>query len=808
MAWLPWLAWAQLRATREPSVAGIGAAGLLGAAEIGTHNILAVFILPVCLALSLALSPLKRRFVLASAAASASGILLATGYWLPALIEAPLTHVKQLAGDWLPDHTFAPNHLLDGLFFAPFGPKVLKMTGFEAALVLGLMGLLLWRAAWSGRRLPELGLVGLMVVTLFGLTTWSVWLWMHAPLLGYIQFPWRLLILMGFLAAAMLALAASWQRWAWLGVAGIAVAIAIGSLAQVPDQRFLTPPPLDARTLQTQEYGSALDGVAIESEYQPQTSTPELMKGSQGKRLPDDSDSPAPVQVTGLMVGPTELHAEVIASKPSRIRLQTLLFPGWRATLDDRSWPLRPSSPAGFIQVDIPQGTHKLDVTYPGTTLEGAAGLVSGVALLGWLVWLLHRRRVALAALLALTVAGAVVLAHGAHPRALRPQTWAASPDQTLVAVDGPRVTGRGIELDAFWQYGAPHEANFDFVLRDADGREVRRTPAAQAATLPYEYVAANELLERRYTLTGPFNVPAGTYTLLAGAHELGQVALPAASGPAHTLDAAFGDKAALAGYSVGRLAAHLPSRAEVAVYPGDFLRVSLSWRSLATIDQNYVVFVHLIDGSGKSWASHDNQPHATLQATSSWTPGQTIADDYLLKLPDDLPPGMYRLETGMYHIDEHGYQFLPLAGGGNSVVFGTVKVRPRTAAPPVAAPVARWLDGITLDGWQQARQGASLALTFDWRAGAPLAADYTLFVHLSDPSGKVVGQADGPPQDGLYATHLWDVGDDVRDVHVLKGVPPGRYRLSIGWYQAYTGQRLALIGGRNELDLGDVQVG
>ncbi|MFI5265950.1 MAG: 6-pyruvoyl-tetrahydropterin synthase-related protein [Chloroflexota bacterium] len=822
MAWLPWLAWAQLRATREPSVLRIGIAGLLAAAEIGTHNILAAFILPATLGLSLVLSPPKRRFVLASLACSASGVLLATGYWLPAIVEAPLTHVKQLAGDWLPDHTFPVNQLLDGTFFAPFGPKVFKMTALEAGVVLGLLALLLWHGLRSRGRLPQLGLVGMTLAVLFGLTTWSVPLWMNVPLTGYIQFPWRLLILVGFFAAAMLALASSWHRWAWVGVAAVATAVAVASLGQVPDQRFLTPPPLDARSLQTQEYGSALDGVAIESEYQPQTSSPDLMKASQGKRLADDTTSAPPVLVRELSIRPTEIHATVSASQPSRIRLQTLMFPGWQARLDGQPWPLHPATAAGLIEADLPQGRHRLDVTYAGTTLEGIAGLVSGAAILGWLVWLLRRRPLVVAGLLVLTAAVAGAMAHpelrpgrtsaaaGDSPnsRPTAPSPWAASVDQVLVGVDGLRVTVRGIEADLFWQFTAPLEASFDFVLRDSAGREVRRTPASQATTLPYEYVAANELLERRYTLSGPFDLPAGAYTLSAGDHELGQVRLPTPGPSVHRLNVPFQDRATLASYSVDRMGEPpLASRADAAVYPGDFVKVSLLWRSQRTIDQNYVAFVHLIDGSGKTWASHDNQPNATLQATSSWVPGQTIPDQYLLKLPDDVPPGMYRLEVGLYHIDEQGYQFLRLARGGNSVVFGSVKVRPRSAPSAVATPVAQWSEPITLESWGQARQGGDVAFTFDWLAAGEVPRDYTLFVHLSDSDGKVVAQADSPPQRGLYPTSLWDPGDRVTDVHLVSAPPPGRYRLSVGWYRADTGQRLALASGGDELDLGEVEV-
>jgi hypothetical protein len=147
------------------------------------------------------------------------------------------------------------------------------------------------------------------------------------------------------------------------------------------------------------------------------------------------------------------------------------------------------------------------------------------------------------------------------------------------------------------------------------------------------------------------------------------------------------------------------------------------------------------------------------------------------------------------------------LAGGGNSVLFGAVKIRPRRASIASANPVATWSEPIALEGWQQARRGAGLAVTFDWAAGGPPARDYTLFVHLTDASGKVAAQADGPPEGGAFPTSLWEAGDRITDTHVVEAIPAGDYRLSAGWYRPDTGQRLPLSGGGDELDLGKIEV-
>lgn len=831
MAWLPWLAWSQLRATRQASAPWIATAGVLGAIEVGTHNILAVFMLPLSLAVSLAYARWKRRAVTAACACSGLGLLLSAGYWLPAVVEAPLTHVKQLAGDWLPYHTYELNQLVDPLVFAPYGDQIYKMTALEAGLVGGLLALMLVRAGWTRDRLPLLALAGLTLITVFGLTRWSAPLWMGLPLLGYIQFPWRLLILVGFLAGIMLAVAGSWRRWAWPVVALVAGVTAWTTLAHVPDNRFATTPPLDARSLETQEYGSAMDGVAIESEYQPLTSDQDLVKPGQGKRLPDDESALAPVIVQSMATLPTGMRLDVNAERDSRVRLQALYFPGWAARLDGQTWPLRPATRAGYVEAEVPAGSHRLEVNYDGTPLEGLAGAISGLALLGTGVWLAQgawragraRRRQPLSAALidrGAMAAGFIALAGGLVAAAIwprqaaewRPASWRAE-GQTLVSSSAPRATERGVEVDLAWLYTAPREASFDFVLRDGSGREALRVPASQAATQRYEYLAVNELLTRHYSMSG---APAGTFSLrLEGAEsaDLGTVTVAMPQAPAHHLGVVFGGSAELDGYSLqgvrlrpGLETQDTVTRADAAIYPGDFVLASLLWRSLRGIDQNYVAFVHLIDGQGKAWAIHDNQPNATLQATSSWVPGQTIPDRYLLRMPEDAPAGVYRLEVGFYHVHETGFEYLTVPNGGNAAIFGSLKVRPRVPVPAATA-IANWAEPIALEGWRAAQADGQVAVTFDWRAGGAISRDYTLFVHLSDAEGKVVAQADAPPQGGLFPTSVWDGGDRIEDRHTLQAPPPGRYRLSIGWYRPDNGERLRLSNGQDELQLDQIAV-
>ncbi len=103
------------------------------------------------------------------------------------------------------------------------------------------------------------------------------------------------------------------------------------------------------------------------------------------------------------------------------------------------------------------------------------------------------------------------------------------------------------------------------------------------------------------------------------------------------------------------------------------------------------------------------------------------------------------------------------------------------------------------------------LRLTLLWQAEAAVAASYTVFAHLEDAAGVRRGQSDGIPLFGLYATDRWaaqEIVRDYQDITLPAGLPPGRYTLRVGLYDAVSGERLALADGRNSLVLAAVTLG
>jgi hypothetical protein len=116
---------------------------------------------------------------------------------------------------------------------------------------------------------------------------------------------------------------------------------------------------------------------------------------------------------------------------------------------------------------------------------------------------------------------------------------------------------------------------------------------------------------------------------------------------PATSLSATFADSIKLIGVSLPPLnnASRFTLHAS--------LPVTFHWQTLQPTGRPYTVFLQLLNGQGEVVSSWDSQPFNGLYPTNLWSPGEIIADTFLLPLPEaGLPPGHYRLITGFYDVD------------------------------------------------------------------------------------------------------------------------------------------------------------
>lgn len=124
---------------------------------------------------------------------------------------------------------------------------------------------------------------------------------------------------------------------------------------------------------------------------------------------------------------------------------------------------------------------------------------------------------------------------------------------------------------------------------------------------------------------------------------EIGTISLdsrPNELGVPNPLSINFGNEVELVGYTMTDLSPHA----------GDSTAITLYWRGLKTLTRDYVIFVHIIDPPTLTiHAGSDAQPAGWTRPTTTWLPGEIVADTHTLTVNRDAPPGIYEMEIGLY---------------------------------------------------------------------------------------------------------------------------------------------------------------
>jgi hypothetical protein len=97
---------------------------------------------------------------------------------------------------------------------------------------------------------------------------------------------------------------------------------------------------------------------------------------------------------------------------------------------------------------------------------------------------------------------------------------------------------------------------------------------------------------------------------------------------------------------------------------------------------------------------------------------------------------------------------------------------------------------------------GESVGMTLWWQALVKMDRDYTAFLHVLGPEGRVWAQQDKLLQRDSRATSAWRVGEIVREEYELPlpaDIPPGEYRVVAGIYYWETRERLPVWGENGE---------
>ncbi|MDY7076450.1 MAG: glycosyltransferase family 39 protein [Chloroflexota bacterium] len=153
---------------------------------------------------------------------------------------------------------------------------------------------------------------------------------------------------------------------------------------------------------------------------------------------------------------------------------------------------------------------------------------------------------------------------------------------------------------------------------------------------------------------------------------RFGRVQVRARPGDApNPISVNFGHRIELVGYDLDRRAVH----------PGETVTLILRWRGLRRMDVDYSVSAQFVDVAQHKAAQHDG-PLGGATPTTTWEPGQMLADTYTLQVSQDVSSGVYDVRVVVYLFEEGEITRLPTvpAGGqmqANHITLTTMRVVP-----------------------------------------------------------------------------------------------------------------------------------
>jgi hypothetical protein len=265
---------------------------------------------------------------------------------------------------------------------------------------------------------------------------------------------------------------------------------------------------------------------------------------------------------------------------------------------------------------------------------------------------------------------------------------------------------GQSIKLETHWRAEGAPRASYDLLVELTDHRgEVvaswQQTPSA--VQHPTDVWQAGQYVRGQHELPIPSHVPAGQYEMrlalisangdrldvrgevrrqilggllswrdqLAG-QDLELAPVRVVDRPRHyelpsamrTLGGTIGRRAHLVGYELDDSQAHA----------GGQVRLTLYWQASGPMVKAFKVFTHVIDAENRILGQHDGPPGGGCCPTNTWAEEEVIADEHVLPLRTDVPPGEYQLVVGMYD-EETSSRLAAYSANGDRLVHDRIPV-------------------------------------------------------------------------------------------------------------------------------------
>ena len=847
LATLPFGLWAWSRAARGERTFVLWA-GLSYAIMILSHNGSAVQISPILFIYALWCGRKQMRLAISQISVVVIiGIGLSSFYWAPALAELKYVQVSSgFASTGIVYHeNFTP---IIGLITYPSLPVDSDLlnpivSSPLAVVTIIFSGLTVWRARLLGSKyFSELILLSLMsLAALFLVLPQSRFIWDNLPILQLTLWPWRFVgpvsLTLALLAAGLMSTIVS-NRTVLLIFS--VCAVMLNGLPWLYPPREPLVSPTNVADLARFEMPPWLIGTSSTAEYVPQwvqqlPDTDEQRDVLLANPDPDRLDRQSlPVAVKAHHVTNNILSDTYRIDTPDTLDLtfKHFFFPGWRAWVDNNPVPIIVSQPHGLMKVTVPSGDHLLMLTFDTTSVRYWSGMLSLGSLLAVVVFgfslskvqtnsfprsVSEKHLVIFAVLVVLVFILSVLFESPVRKHGLSNDNRPLQMQNSLDIDFGGELWLHGyslseesiaaddtVELDLFWQaqrniglvYG------FNVRLRDSRGRlwntsEIVR-PRGWRFMPGTDFWPPDKYVIDKYAVQPLSGTPPGTYYLeviafrqdtleVLNVSKIGTVQITSAD------KSSFADVEPLAvlGDDEWLLWDFLVDRTEAV--SGEVVGIQAVWSGMGSSSGLYQARISMSGLDSKEQASFDFEIGVDYPP-NVWKSGEIVRDQYIVRVPADLPSGQYSWYVKLVSPEGHvfgEYEYINLLRvNAPERLFD--KPNNITIIDVELGNVAT-LSGYNINN-QSFSDSGTLKIKLVWKATANIPEAYHVFVHIIDESGNLIAQSDGEPAGWTRPTTGWLPGEYVVDSHEIilpTDMESGSYNIYTGLYNNKNHQRL-----------------
>lgn len=226
--------------------------------------------------------------------------------------------------------------------------------------------------------------------------------------------------------------------------------------------------------------------------------------------------------------------------------------------------------------------------------------------------------------------------------------------------------TDEPIHLSLQLQAGRPMSEPVRAVLQLTnfpDGTVLREVETIRPSTIPLSWWQPGQIIEEQFALQ-PGELPVGAYALNIAWLGQDDMSFPQTTAnsdasftavPVGTLAVTESEPAVNATAVQATFADQIQlisQKIDGIVSPGETLTIQLHFTALRPPDNDYTIFVHLLNDANDLIAGDDHKPLAGRFPTQTWLPGDVVSSRHTLILPPDLAAGRYRLNLGFYLLE------------------------------------------------------------------------------------------------------------------------------------------------------------